>query len=1222
MNRSTRMLIVLALMLTSLYLAAVPAMSLTWDIAADYSTAQNPSGGWSYGMRDPFFLFPSNTNFTGPSFVHWWNYSGSNHWGFVGKNVMGAPYDDGKSYIEAGAMVLRSGAASGGDNAAVRWDAPVQNTVSVTGKFYGQTYNGYSPSGVVVGVYKNGAAVWTGHVSGFVGRIVNGRTDSSGTSPSQPFSLSVPVNAGDKLDFRADGSLLNTDIGLEATITVAGGSGTITGVVRSDAPGNPVVAGATVSNLSGTYSATSASNGSYSLVIPAGAYSLVASKAQFDSTQIDNVQSLSSGTTTLNITLPAWGTFTGTVSSGGTPVQGALVAVSGRTETGTSNSSGVYSITVPAGTYSLAASKPGYDSVNTGSLVLAALGATFNQNISLPLGALVSGVVTDSSLGHNAIAGVNISSYDGVYTTTSDSTGVYSLRVTHGSYLIIAKKSGYLKSTASVNASSTDVTQGFVLDGGYDLAADFALSGNPNGPWSYGHSDGAAVPFVAMNDNRNSWSQDPQVQTWFQNVSNRYGLAGYAPTIEFNPTFSPILTRARWNEPTEYNVIEPMKCIVCPGMGVITFPSYSYNDTRKAVIRFTSPTSGSFNLSATFKAVTKTSDRGGIGSDCGVEIIQNGTPIFGDPATDPKRFYSAFAGTSTNNYTDSFGTETVMTYSSVVDLVYGDTIEAVVYNPGDVSSGWAGVDLTIAMPKNSIQGRVTCDNLSGPVVGATVRAIGPGNYSTLTDQNGNFALYVKPGTYRVEATKTNYNLVRVNGVVVPQDVSVTQNLVMHHTGTWDLTADFSALVNPNGQWSFGLVDPTNVMIPHASTDNRLGAGTVSWVTDSANCWFGINTSDTPAIIQQWANRGNTIAPGKASFGGGGSPSAKGAIRWTAPRTGYFNVNCNVTSQTMDSVATYPGRGLSVRLNGADLVVLNPITGFQGTSTNGYTDSYGPGPAVGFNGVIPMSQGNSLDLVVGEDNNYGATFTWGWPPASMDIWAQISEVTNVVTCSTVAQLRSAVASQPVGTQIVLTTPAQLACETSIFRYARAFNGTAEPSFFIQSDDRVSGMKCIATGAFTNYDTTNKVMLAGTITLDALGQKCLAVGAITGHVASTETKPIGKTSKGLAAANSGTLVKVWGKVKQVVLNNGADSANYTYEYIVISDGGNDVKIPMHVQNGWMPKTDVQISQLEHKDGSDNYDHFVAVTGIAYTSNGTDIAVYPRNVYDFVDYTTSGP
>jgi hypothetical protein len=125
----------------------------------------------------------------------------------------------------------------------------------------------------------------------------------------------------------------------------------------------------------------------------------------------------------------------------------------------------------------------------------------------------------------------------------------------------------------------------------------------------------------------------------------------------------------------------------------------------------------------------------------------------------------------------------------------------------------------------------------------------------------------------------------------------------------------------------------------------------------------------------------------------------------------------------------------------------------------------------------------------------------------------------------------------------------------------------------------------------------------------------VSSINSAVSDTVPALLGKGSKALTASN--TMVKVWGKITQLVPNTGADSARYQYDYMVINDGGQDVKIPMHVQYLQM-SVDTAITGLSVGD-------YMSVTGIATTTDGTDVVVIPRGVgsgfSDFTTYLDSG-
>ena len=88
------------------------------------------------------------------------------------------------------------------------------------------------------------------------------------------------------------------------------------------------------------------------------------------------------------------GTLSGTVTDGSNPISGATLALGGRTTT--TNGSGQYSFSVPAGTYaSLTASKPGFDPGSAATIAVPN-GATATRNFTLSASAQI-GCFTDNT---------------------------------------------------------------------------------------------------------------------------------------------------------------------------------------------------------------------------------------------------------------------------------------------------------------------------------------------------------------------------------------------------------------------------------------------------------------------------------------------------------------------------------------------------------------------------------------------------------------------------------------------------------------------------------------------------------------------------------------------------------------------------------------------------------------------------------------------------------
>jgi hypothetical protein len=222
--------------------------------------------------------------------------------------------------------------------------------------------------------------------------------------------------------------------------------------------------------------------------------------------------------------------------------------------------------------------------------------------------------------------------------------------------------------------------------------------------------------------------------------------------------------------------------------------------------------------------------------------------------------------------------------------------------------------------------------------------------------------------------------------------------------------------------------------------------------------------------------------------------------------------------------------------------------------------------------------------------------------------------GAVAVDTIPELKAV----PVGTTVYMLTPTLLAAKT---------NGLKDGSFFIQSDDRVAGMKLLnPTPALPEIAAGNKVIFKGAIEADPDGgSPVLRVQTIEAKSNSGEPTTLGKVSKGIAPSN--TLVKVWGKVTELVDNPNRDNEGeyyipdpntgikvhfWSYDHMTINDGGQNIVIPMYAQNNWMSAAYYPISGLATE-------HYVSVVGIARRASDGTVVVTPRRMEDITDYNT---
>ncbi len=179
-----------------------------------------------------------------------------------------------------------------------------------------------------------------------------------------------------------------------------------------------------------------------------------------------------SGTVNLVATVTT-GSITGSVTSGGSAVDGTLVWASyddNGTDTPagsstTTNAAGVYAIAgLDARTYTIHATKSGY--IEATATTAVAVGAVASADLvltALPTSGTVAGTILDE--GGVPLDGVSVSLSDSGGSTTTDAAGVYSLpSVAVGTYTITVSKSGYVTQAGPITVGAgQSVTSDFTL---------------------------------------------------------------------------------------------------------------------------------------------------------------------------------------------------------------------------------------------------------------------------------------------------------------------------------------------------------------------------------------------------------------------------------------------------------------------------------------------------------------------------------------------------------------------------------------------------------------------------------------------------------------------------------------------------------------------------------------------------------------------------------------
>jgi len=301
-------------------------------------------------------------------------------------------------------------------------------------------------------------------------------TGDSATTDSSGFYEITSVESGEKtvtasasgystvsksVDVPPQGDVVTVDYQLSSD------TGTIEGTV-TDTNGD-AVGGATVTVESTGQSATTASDGSYSIAdVPEGDQNVTANADGFKP-RIESVTVQADNTVTQDYTLEQR-TVSGTVTDAdtGDAIDGATVTLEdsdGNVESTTTGSDGGYAFTgVAADEYTVTADADGYGA-DSATVSIASGDGDVVQDFQLdPEPGTLSGQVTDSETG-DPIESATVTIEETGQEATTDSNGEYTIDpVDQGTYNVTVRHPDYVNETVEVTVSpGEDVTQNYAL---------------------------------------------------------------------------------------------------------------------------------------------------------------------------------------------------------------------------------------------------------------------------------------------------------------------------------------------------------------------------------------------------------------------------------------------------------------------------------------------------------------------------------------------------------------------------------------------------------------------------------------------------------------------------------------------------------------------------------------------------------------------------------------
>lgn len=324
------------------------------------------------------------------------------------------------------------------------------------------------------------AQVVDGYAENVEAGLVIDQSERKGAQVLKGSTVQITVNTG----YETQGTtaeVITTETTTETTTEVQ--TGTLTGKVV-DKASNAAMAGVTVKVVkAGTSevvkSVTTNASGNYSVEIEAGEYIIKLTKADYNDTSV-NVTVTPGQLTTATVAKMEKTETTGKLN--GSVVDSATnAALSGVTikvvkagtstvvQTITTNGSGNYSFEADAGNYVLKMSKSGYNDLNMSVTVQA--GKTISAakakmvKVSAPAspvsgkitnaidGQPVSGATIKVRAGSNATSGSYLN-----YSTTTNSTGNFTLNLPAGSYTLEISKSGFIKDYINVSPAGEAIT--------------------------------------------------------------------------------------------------------------------------------------------------------------------------------------------------------------------------------------------------------------------------------------------------------------------------------------------------------------------------------------------------------------------------------------------------------------------------------------------------------------------------------------------------------------------------------------------------------------------------------------------------------------------------------------------------------------------------------------------------------------------------------------------
>ena len=566
-------------------------------------------------------------------------------------------------------------------------------------------------------------------------------------------------------------------------------TGTLTGRVTATSNGAGI-SGATVT-ITGGATRTTDANGYYSFTgLAAGTYTATAAKTGYVSASAPAAV-VAGSTYTLNFPLNSTYLHGKVTTTAGTALSGVTVTITGGA-TRTTNATGYYAFAnIPAGTYSVTASKTGYVSqTTTGAVVSVGTAKVVSFSLAVPQTlATLNGKVLYATTGQPA-AGVTVTLTGGA-TRSTDATGAYSFAgLAAGSYSITFSKSGYLTQTVGPYSAAAGATT--TVD--HDLHLN-CLSGRVVS--ATGTPLAAATVTITGGATRTTdpagyytfWDFAPgtysitAAKTGYvsKTVSNVYLTGGTNKVVKLALAAQPV-TQLTGRVTNAAGTGVTGATVTVTGGATATTDSngnYSFSSIAAGTYTVTASKTGYISQTATGVQVAA----GAVKTQNFILNVLNGTLLTGRVTVASGAGLAGATVAITGGATRTTDANGYYSFVNIAAATYTVTVSKTGYLTKTVYGAVVstGVTKTVNVTLNStvLTGRVTISSGAG-LAGATVTITG--GATRTTDANGYYTFTdIAAGTYSVTASKTGYATKTFSGAIVAAGTTRTVNLTLYTT---------------------------------------------------------------------------------------------------------------------------------------------------------------------------------------------------------------------------------------------------------------------------------------------------------------------------------------------------------------------------------------------------------------------------------------------------------